>query len=370
MSSAVATSSALADILREKIQREGPITFHDWMEAALYDPEHGYYCRPDRARWGREGDYRTSPERSELFAATFARYFARSYEALGAPTEWTIVEAGAGEGRFAAGVLDSLQKRYPTVFRSTRYVVSDVSAESQARAQSLLQEFREKVSFQPLDSLDEIRTGIIFSNELLDALRVRRVVMQKNQLQEFYVQVKNEAFEWVVGSPSTPRLVDYFERQNVQLEEGQIAEVSLAIEDWIKGAAAKLRHGYLMTVDYGAEARELYDFRLRPKGTLRAFKRHRLLDDLLAFPGEQDLTSTINWTWVENVGSELGFETIALERQDQFLLKAGLLEEMEAIERDADVAEKMRLRASAREMILPGGMAESFQVLVQQKRCD
>jgi SAM-dependent MidA family methyltransferase len=69
-------TSTLTARLRERIRREGPLTFYDWMKAALYDPADGYYCRIDHNKWGREGDYRTSPERSSLFAATFARYFA------------------------------------------------------------------------------------------------------------------------------------------------------------------------------------------------------------------------------------------------------------------------------------------------------
>ena len=87
----------LTERLRESIRREGSITFHDWMKAALYDPDGGYYQRSDRKRWGREGDYRTSPERSELFAATFARYFVALAEEL------TIVECGGGDGSFAVG---------------------------------------------------------------------------------------------------------------------------------------------------------------------------------------------------------------------------------------------------------------------------
>jgi SAM-dependent MidA family methyltransferase len=90
------------------------------MEAALYDPESGYYTRTDLKRWGREGDYRTSSERSELFAATFARYFAKLYDELGQPSEWTIVEVGAGDGTFAQRVQRALAESYSRVFEATR----------------------------------------------------------------------------------------------------------------------------------------------------------------------------------------------------------------------------------------------------------
>ena len=102
-------SSPLAEELSGRIRRMGKISFREWMEAALYHPTFGYYNRADLQRWGREGDYRTSPERSDLFAATFARYFVGLYEQLNRPEEFTIVEVGGGDGHFAAGVLETMR---------------------------------------------------------------------------------------------------------------------------------------------------------------------------------------------------------------------------------------------------------------------
>src|SRR5688572_6690681 len=129
---------ALAEHLRARIAREGAITFHDWMETALYDREAGYYQRHDLARWGRAGDYRTSAERSVLFAATFASYFAELYEQLGAPHAWTIIEAGAGAGHFARGILETLARDHPAVFIATRYIIDELSAAAGALARGEL----------------------------------------------------------------------------------------------------------------------------------------------------------------------------------------------------------------------------------------
>src|SRR5215217_6655430 len=128
------------------------------MKAALYDPAGGYYQRADLQRWGREGDYRTSPERSELFAATFARYFANLYHELKRPEQWTIVECGAGDGRFAAGVLRTLADRFPAVFAATRYVIHDVSENARCRAQKRLVDFDDRVQF--CSDLPSIYSGI------------------------------------------------------------------------------------------------------------------------------------------------------------------------------------------------------------------
>ena len=147
-------------------------------------------------------------------------------------------------------------------------------------------------------------------------------------------------------------------------------EVNLETEVWLAKVAAKLRRGYLITVDYGAEAAELYSSPERAQGTLRAFQRHAFVENVLAAPGNTDLTSTINWTAVRTAGAALGLETVSFARQDKFLLSAGLLDQLELQSAILSESEKIRLSTAAREMILPNGMAASFQVLVQKKISD
>ena len=359
-------TTALAEQLRERINRDGPITFREWMQVALYDDVPGYYrSRPQI--WGREGDYRTSPERSDLFAATFARYFASLYEQLGKPRSFALVEIGGGAGRFAFGVLQTLQAYFPQVFEATRYVFDEISISAQTAARQRLQRFADCVEFDSLDEVS-INPGIVFSNELVDAFPVHRVTCSDGKLGEFYVTLDVDGqFAWKVGPPSTPELAEYLRRHDISLSEGQVAEVNLQTEVWLAKVAAKLRRGYLITVDYGAEGVELYSSPERAQGTLRAFQRHAFVENLLAAPGNIDLTSTINWTAVRTAGAALGLETVSFARQDHFLLSAGLLDQLELQSANLREAEKIRLSTAAREMILPNGMAASFQVLVQKK---
>jgi len=355
---------SLAEHLRELIRREGSITFHDWMKAALYDRHGGYYQQTGRKRWGREGDYRTSPERSELFAATFARYFVSLTE-----EDLTIVECGAGDGSFAYGVLRTLRDQFPSRFADTRYVVYELSDDARRRAHERLSEFGQRVQF--CSDWDRVSgwSGICFSNELLDAFPVHRVVRSDEGLSELYVAVNSDgAFVWSAGALSTPRLAEFISTYSIELEPGQIIEINLAIEDWLREVSAKLDNGFLITVDYGAEAAGLYDATLRPEGTLRGFSRHGFVDDLLAAPGEYDLTSSVNWTHVKTAGEKLGWKAIEFTSQDKFLLNAGLLDQLQyQLDHAATEAEKASLTTGAREMILPGGMASSFQVLVQKR---
>src|ERR1043165_1961952 len=190
--------SSLTQRLRERIKREGAMTFRDWMEAALYDERDGYYCRRELTRWGRAGDYRTSPERSPLFAATFARYFAKLYEELGSPESWTIFEAGAGAGHFAHGLLQTFKQDYPSIFSATRYLIDERSADARERISERLDEDAARVEFQAISRIHApADAGIIFANELLDAFPVHRVMMHGGSLRELYASVDEAGnFVW------------------------------------------------------------------------------------------------------------------------------------------------------------------------------
>jgi SAM-dependent MidA family methyltransferase len=339
------------------------------MAAALYDERGGYYRGLGAERWGRAGDYRTAPERSPLFPATFARYFTRLYEELGRPRVFNLLEAGGGTGRFAHGVLKTLRRDAPHVYEATRYVFDEVGADSIERAAELLKPFAERVEFKRLSDInDRLEQAVVFSNELLDAFPVHRVRVRGGRLRELYVEVKGDGrFVFAEGEPSTPRLAEHFARLGVRLEEGQTAEVNLDVSDWLKRIKKTTVGGHVVTVDYGDEAAALYGAPHRRGGTLRAFRRHEFVEDVLADPGLQDLTTTVNWTQVISEGERLGLRAVSLERLDAFLLRAGLVEQLE-LESDhaADEADLAALRLGAGEMLLPGRLASHFQVLVQR----
>src|SRR6185369_10681556 len=235
----------------------------------------------------------------------------------------------------------ALEDEYPRVFDATRYEISEIDNVS-----------------GPSDLTDP---RLYFSNELLDAFPVHRITNSG----ELYVTLDPENnFTWTTGPFSVPLLADL----SLKVAEGQIIEVNLEVDDWFAGVAARINSGYVITVDYGAEEAELYDPLLRPNGTLRAFSRHKFVDDVLSAPGEYDITSSVNWTQVKRAGERWGFEVVEFASQDKFLLNAGLLEELaERITRMETDADKFALTTDAREMILPGGMASSFQVLVQRR---
>lgn len=353
--------------LRQRIQREGPISFYEWMKSALYDERDGYYSAVC-VRQGRAGDYRTAPETSPLFAATFAGYFAKLFTELGSPEQFTIVEVGAGSGDFAQGVLSTLQGEAREVFTATNYVIKEFSRASRDRSASRLSEFGNRVSVKSPSSADgDTITGVIFSNELIDAFPVNRVVMRNDHLRQLFVDIDDSQFVWRERELEQP-VADYCARIDLNLRAGQIAEINLDAEEFIARAAVSLERGYVITVDYGAERDELLNSPKRQQGSLRAFRSHQFAPDVLANPGQQDLTTTIDWTQIRAAGDHAGLRTKRFDRLDQFLIGEDLLDRVAAIaETVVDMAEALRLTTSARELILPNGMAASFQVLVQEK---
>ena len=367
-SSKVRNSDPLSDRLRARIKQQGPIPFREWMAAALYDERDGYYCRADRIPQGRTGDYRTAPETSPLFAATFALYFSQLFADLKWPPSLTIFEAGAGSGEFARGVLTNLRKDSPEVFAVTSYVIDEVSPAARQRAAERLAEFSDRVTFRRLVEIEyPAAAGIVFSNEVIDAFPAHRIIRRDGTLRELFVGLNEDDFVWVLGDLEKS-VTDYCERAGIKLSEGQIAEINLEAGRFVARSAGLLDRGYVVTVDYGAERDDLLGDPNRHQGTLRAFRRHQFVDDVLARPGEQDLTTTVDWTQIMEAGDRAGLRTLRLERLDQFLLGQGLtsvLTEMATSIRDS--AEALRLTTSSRELILPTGMAASFQVLVQEK---
>ena len=122
----------LLDFIRDKIRRDGPVTFAWFMEQALYHPTRGYYSS-GRAAIGRGGDYFTNVSVGPLFGQLLAGQFREMWETLGRPRPFTIVEQGAHDGRFAADALSEIESRMPEFFDAVRYIMIEPSADLRAR---------------------------------------------------------------------------------------------------------------------------------------------------------------------------------------------------------------------------------------------
>jgi SAM-dependent MidA family methyltransferase len=216
----------------------------------------------------------------------------------------------------------------------------------------------------------EIRAGCIFSNELLDAMPVHRLVQERGKQREVYVAAEVRPFRDQVGPLSSSRIAEYFAEQGIVLREGQQAEAGLAACDWIRNAGERLRRGFVLTIDYGREARELYDER-HMRGTLLAYERHRASEEFYRAPGEQDLTAHVNFTALELWGKRSGLIRTGLTTQSNFLLALARSSNFGDVETaGAGEQEKTRTRLLFKTLIHPEGMGETFQVFIQHVGVD
>ena len=213
----------------------------------------------------------------------------------------------------------------------------------------------------------EIPAGCIFSNELLDAFPVHRVLFEHGALREIYVGHNGESFTEVRGPLTSAEIETYFQEQRITLREGQQAEVNLEACEWIKEAGRRLGRGFVLTVDYGHEAAELYNAR-HMRGTLLAYSGHRATEDFLECPGEQDLTAHVNFTALDMWGRLAGLTRTGCVSQMAFLVALGRGNEFGDLYDDgANEVERIRARLLLKSLIHPEGMGETFQIFIQHK---
>jgi SAM-dependent MidA family methyltransferase len=319
----------LEEIIRQEIAAKGPIPFARFMELALYHPTEGYYER-DARPLGRSGDFFTSVSVGRLFGELLGFQLGNWLEKI--PTaNCCLVETGAHDGQLAFDVLGYLRVYQPALWERIQYGIIEPSARRRSWQTAALREFSGKVRwFESLDSLPaEGVSGIIFSNELLDALPVYRLGWDASARRWFEWAVATQDGSFVYskmpvaeGSELTESFsLTWPELSRELLEvlpDGFTTEVSPAATAWWRRAARALKTGHLLTIDYGLNAEEFFAPE-RKNGTLRAYRQHHSSSDLLRNIGEQDLTAHVNFTALTQAGEEVGLRTAALLSQTKFL---------------------------------------------------
>jgi SAM-dependent MidA family methyltransferase len=354
----VTENSALKAKIMARIQAEGAISFHDFMQMALYEPGLGYYATA-RDPIGRDADYVTSPELSPLFGAMIGRQLREMWELMGEPAQFDVVEAGAGSGALARDILSWAERTAAEFFAAIHYGIVEPHEPAIARQRERLASLADKVSW--VSELPEAIEGVVLSNELLDAMPVHRVAVDNGLLREVYVTNEASAFVEELRDPS-PELTAYFEALGLLPGEDNRAEVNLGALRWIRAAAASLARGFVLTIDYGYEAAELYAT-WRTDGTLLAFYRQNPSTDFYARIGRQDLTAHVDFTSLRRSG----LQTLGLTTQSEFLSNLGIAEALSAPpDSSANVEEYAARRRAVTELLDPGGLGR-IKVLVQAK---
>ena len=357
---AIGSEPALEARIRDEIGRDGPMPFVRFMELALYDPDGGYYRGP-AARPGRAGDFLTAPELHPIFGQTLATAVDEIRIALDDPRPFTIREYGAGTGALARPLLAGLRARAPAA--DLRYQPIEVDRRrlddlASTLADAGLTDLLEPASTDPIH-------GIVLANEVLDALPVHRVRARAGTLRELAVTTDTHgAFNEIEIEPSTPALGTRLSAEGLRLVDGQTAEICLALDDWIATAAAGLRRGVLLLIDYGAPAAELYDPRRRLDGTLMSYLRHRVGADPYGQVGRQDLTAHVDLTAVERAAHTAGLTTLGITTQAEALMGLGIEERLRAVQADPGTTAEayLLLRAALMRLLDPSAMGR-FRVM-------
>jgi SAM-dependent MidA family methyltransferase len=359
----------LHEIIRHEIARKGPMPFARFMELALYQPELGYYER-DPQQVGRLGDFYTSVSVGSLFGELLGFQFAVWMESL-ASERGQLVEAGAHDGRLAADILNYLRAHRPHLLKGIDYWIVEPSSRRQEWQQRTLHNAGHQVRwFKSLEALPPSGvSGIIFSNEFLDALPVRRFVWDATARLwfEFGVTVNDGEFTWTkmfassIGEKLSLPGEHLPGQMLAMLPDGFTTEISPIAIEWWRRAAGCLSCGYLLTLDYGLQAGQFFSPERR-EGTIRAYYRQHLTKEVLANVGEQDITAHINFTALREAGEAAGLKTIAFLSQEQFLIQIA----QQTCREDTAFSPWSSARARQFQTLThPGLLGRSFQALIQ-----
>jgi SAM-dependent MidA family methyltransferase len=363
----------LRTLLLDRIKEQGPLTFSDFMTACLYEPGLGYYTSAGR-KVGAEGDFYTSSNVHAVFGRLIAREICQMWLVMGEPRDFQIVESGAANGRLAADILDAVAELAPELYQLVTYRLIEAEPTLAETQSAMLAKHLPKAAWSSPAELASGAlnfTGVLVSNELIDAIPVHLVEMTRHGLREVMVSASGDVFEELLAEPSTPAIAQYLERIGATLQEGQRAEIHLASLDWLKGAAASLQRGFIITIDYGYLADELYG-PMRQNGTLLCYYQHAVEEDPYIRVGMQDITTHVDFSSLIKTGEELGLATAWYGEQYRFLMAAGMMQEVLALEmKAASEEEQLKNRLNLKKLLLPdGGMGDTFKVLIQCKGVD
>ena len=370
----------LGDLIAQTIAESSciRIPFSEFMDLALYHPQHGYYATRAVAI-GTKGDFFTAPHLGPDFGELLAEQFVQMWEILQRPDRFTLVEMGAGQGLLAADILRYLQQQHPEFWACLEYLIIERVAPLIAEQRRQLQGFKGiEIDWKSWEDLNPNSVvGCFFSNELVDALPVHLVTIAAGKLQEIYVaQGEAGSFTEVIAEISTPQLAEYFDLTGVKLSslpDGYRSEINLAALDWIDQVGSRLQQGYVLTIDYGYPS-DRYYHPARLEGTLQCYYQHAHHSDPYLHIGQQDITAHVDFTALQRQGDRVGLQTVGFAKQALFLMALGLGDRMAGI-RDslsttpAEVQATLRRREALHQLASPMGLG-NFGVLVQSKRMD
>ena len=389
----LARSQALEALLTERIRADGPMRFADYMQAALYEPGHGYYVT-GKSIFGRGGDFQTAPTIGKLFGECLAEQCLEVLRAIQAVphtdghTECSgILEFGAGNGELAAALLPRLYQRCidEQLPLPAYHVIEPSAALRESQQQCIAAALREHKFESELPAvqwhmkLPVSFTGVVIANEVLDAMPVESCCFRDGAV--FLQQVESDGQKLMgdyqpADSTFSAMIASRYSEQLSDLPSDYCFEINSALDGWVAALGSMLVTGAALIVDYGYPRRELF-LPERHAGTLMCYYRHHAHSDPFFLPGQQDITAHVDFTSLAEAAATSGLELNGYCTQAAFLQANGLIElastgaisieqganELMITNPDSELAGHLQMMQQVKTLTLPGGMGERFQVM-------
>ena len=296
------------------------------MEVALYHPEHGYYRR-GRDPFGKEGDYYTAEQIQPVFGILIASCVRSLFREMGSPRDFAVVELGAG------------RKEMAEFFSEFRYHPVEVG-----------------------DEMPDLVRGVVFANEFFDALPVHLVVKRETLFREMLIGLDDDGFRWIEGEPVREEIARYLGRYASSARNGALLEVNLDTLAWVEKISQRLGQGYLLVIDYGYAGPEIVRF---PAGTLMSYRRHVASEEVLAGPGDRDITAHVCFSSLEHHASLHALAKVRFESLASLLLRAGETDQFAKALAGETEAQITRRRLQLKSLLF--GMGETMRSLLLRK---
>jgi SAM-dependent MidA family methyltransferase len=371
--------SAVDQEIRALIQKHGRITFAQFMQACLYSPHGGFYSsRGTRI----STHFGTSPTSHPVFGALIARQLEQMWHLLGDPPVFHVIEVGSGDGALAQSIVQACWRMAPRLAQVLYYVAADYEPRwlpspdhpfawdngtgdgmSPSRRDALLGV--QRVKTEGLRAFRKV-VGCILCNELIDNFPVHRFAIQGGRVKEVFVTLAGGKLTEVLDEPSSPRIEERLTSLGLSLTEGYRGEVNLAMEDWTGQLAQALDRGFILTIDYGQLATDLYSHR-NHQGTLVCYHRHVVSSDPYQHIGHQDMTCQVDFTSLMRLGDRHGLATVGYALQRQFLTNLGFSSFLDALQTQGLSAARTALSRMAMMTLVDPNEYGDFKVLAQAK---
>jgi SAM-dependent MidA family methyltransferase len=354
---------ALTEHILDLMQKNGgPISFQNWMSAALYAPKLGYY--ESEEIFGKGGDFTTASAMGSWLALAFAESIQKSWLALGSPQTWSLIEQGCGSGELLCNTIEALKQ---LGLNPTQMITVETSEQLRERQQDNFKNHDiEVVQYSTLQEITPVETAVMYSNELPDAFPIQSFVWKNGIKVERGVDWDGKKFIWSELQPITTNtnISDHIQEQ---WSEGYISEINPHLSSWQTDISNAFKKGVVLTIDYGYTQQEYYRPQ-RIEGTLMGHYQHQMVDDVLKLsPGVCDITAHVDFTALKRAGEAAGLESIAYTTQGAWLAQSKSVQQhIQKLAENPNI-ESIAQITQAKRLMMPNGMGESFKILIQGK---